>query len=147
MKNPWKSCHSFCWVHSVYGMQNDLLDLTVILAEKICKEIHRIRRFLQIFNDFSSLVLQISLDTVYLVSDLRPGPSWKIPKSLGCKGVCMHILRKETRQKKKQENLGKFPNSAWPPHPRIVKKLLNFRILKNKVFFLLIYWCKKSYSF
>ena len=63
MKNPWKTCHPFCWVHRVYGMQNDRLDLTVILAGKNCEKMPCIQRFLHFFDHFSSLVLQISLDT------------------------------------------------------------------------------------
>ena len=63
MKNLWKTCHPFCWVHRVYGMQNDRLDLTVILAEKNYKKMPCIQRFLHFFDHFSSLVLQISLDT------------------------------------------------------------------------------------
>ena len=47
MKNPWKTCHPFCWVHRVYGMQNDRLDLTVILAEKNCEKMPCMKRYLQ----------------------------------------------------------------------------------------------------
>ena len=48
MKNPWKSCHPFCWVHRVYGIQNDRLDdiFTVL------KTMHRSQRYLQFFNLF-----------------------------------------------------------------------------------------------
>ena len=46
-------------------MQNDRLDLTVILAEKNCEKMPCIQRFLHFFDHFSSLVLQISLDTKY----------------------------------------------------------------------------------
>ena len=44
-------------------MQNDRLDLTVILAEKNPEKMPCIQRFLHFFDHFSSLVLQISLDT------------------------------------------------------------------------------------
>ena len=44
-------------------MQNDRLDLTVILAEKNCEKMPCIQRFLHFFDNFSSLVLQISLHT------------------------------------------------------------------------------------
>ena len=63
MKNPWQSCHPFCWFHRVYGMQNDQVNLTVILAEKNCKIMHYSRRYLYIFDHFSSFILQISLPT------------------------------------------------------------------------------------
>ena len=46
-------------------MQNDRLDLTVILAGKKFEKMPCIQRFLHFFDHFSSLVLQISLDTVY----------------------------------------------------------------------------------
>ena len=68
MKNPWKTCHPFCWVHRVYGMQNDRLDLTVILVEKNCEKMHCIQRFLHFFVHFSSLVLQISRDTMHFLA-------------------------------------------------------------------------------
>ena len=63
MKNLWKTCHPFCWVHRVYGMQNDRLNLTVILAGKNFEKMPCIQRFLHFFDHFPSLVLQISLDT------------------------------------------------------------------------------------
>ena len=44
-------------------MQNDRLNLTVILAEKNCEKVPCIQRFLHFFDHFSSLILQISLDT------------------------------------------------------------------------------------
>ena len=53
----------FCWFHRVYGIQNDQLNLTVILAEKSCKIMHYSRRYLRLFDHFSSLILQISLPT------------------------------------------------------------------------------------
>ena len=68
MKNPWKTCHPFCWVHRVYGMQNDRLDLTVILVEKNCEKMHCIQRYLHFFVHFSSLVLQISRDTMHFLA-------------------------------------------------------------------------------
>ena len=38
IKNPWKTCHPFCWVHKVYGV-NDRLYLTIILLlKKILKK-------------------------------------------------------------------------------------------------------------
>ena len=45
----------------VYGMPNDRLNLTIILAEKISKIMHCIQRYLHFFNNFSSLVSQVSL--------------------------------------------------------------------------------------
>ena len=64
MKNPWKSCHPFWWVHRVYGMQNNRLDLTVILAEKNSKKNHCSQRYLR--NKWRKMIkeVQISLDTV-----------------------------------------------------------------------------------
>ena len=64
MKNPWKSCHPFCWVHRVYGMQNDRLDLTIILAEKNSKKMLCSQRYLR--NKWRKMIkeVQISLDTV-----------------------------------------------------------------------------------
>ena len=53
----------FFLVPMFYGMQNDWLDLTVILAEKNVKKLHCIQRYLHFFDHFSSLVSQISLAT------------------------------------------------------------------------------------
>ena len=49
-------------------MQNDRLDLTVILVEKNCEKMHCIQRYLHFFVHFSSLVLQISRDTMHFLA-------------------------------------------------------------------------------
>ena len=59
MNNPWKSCHPFCWVHRVYGMQNDRLDLAVILAENNCKIMLCRKRSLQ--NRLRKMVKEVQI--------------------------------------------------------------------------------------
>ena len=41
MKNPWKSRHPLFWVHRVYGIQNDRLDLTINKFLTVLKTQHR----------------------------------------------------------------------------------------------------------
>ena len=49
-------------------MQNDRHNLTVILVEKNCEKMHCIQRYLHFFVHFSSLVLQISRDTMHFLA-------------------------------------------------------------------------------
>ena len=46
-KNPWKSRHLLFWVHRVYGIQNDCLNLTVNGFLTVLKMLHRSKRYLQ----------------------------------------------------------------------------------------------------
>ena len=62
-----KSRHTFCRVHRVYGMQNDRLDLTIILAEKNRKKMLCSQRYLHFFEDFSVFILPISLATKHFL--------------------------------------------------------------------------------
>ena len=50
MKNPLKSCHHFCWVHRVYGSQNDRLDLRNNEFLTVLKTMHPSQRYLRFFN-------------------------------------------------------------------------------------------------
>ena len=64
MKNPWKSCHPLFWVHRVYGIQNNHLDLTINEFLTIWKTIHHIKRYLQFSGFFNLTNLHISLATL-----------------------------------------------------------------------------------
>ena len=52
MKNPLKSRHQFCWVHRVYGIQNDRLDLRSNKFLTVLKSKHCSWKYLQIFDLF-----------------------------------------------------------------------------------------------
>ena len=47
MKNPLKSRHPFCWVHRVYGIQNDRLDLRIKDFFSVLKKMNYSRRYKQ----------------------------------------------------------------------------------------------------
>ena len=59
MKNPWKSCHPLFWVHRVYGIQNERLDLTInefLTFEKQCIVARDIYNFCVFsFNKFANI--------------------------------------------------------------------------------------------
>ena len=62
-----KSCHTFCRVHRVYGMQNDRLDLTIILAEKNWKKMLCSQRYWQNKERKIFEKVQISLATEHFL--------------------------------------------------------------------------------
>ena len=47
MKNPWRGRNPLFWVHRVYGIQNDRLDLTINQFLTFLKMHHHIKRYLQ----------------------------------------------------------------------------------------------------
>ena len=62
-----KSRHTFCRVHRVYGMQNDRLDLTIILAEKNWKKMLCSQRYWQNKERKIFEKVQISLATEHFL--------------------------------------------------------------------------------
>ena len=62
-----KSRHTFCRVHRVYGMQNDRLDLTIILAEKNRKKMLCSQRYWQNKERKIFEKVQISLATEHFL--------------------------------------------------------------------------------
>ena len=51
-ENPLKSRHQCCWVHRVYGIQSDRLDLRINKFLKVLKTIHCSRRYFKFFDLF-----------------------------------------------------------------------------------------------
>ena len=70
-KNPWKSRHPLFWIHRVYGIQNDRLNLTINEFLKIWKTMHHSKRYSYFFGFFFSWHGNISSPKNLLILRLR----------------------------------------------------------------------------